>query len=105
MFLLGSVMSYSYAQVLSRPQVDGGELVLSALDKPEEPPSLIALKAAVAARMPLEDLPEMLLEMHARTGFADGFTHASEGGARADGVATSLCAVLQAEACNTGSSR
>ena len=35
-------------------------------------------------------------------GFADGFTHASEGGARAAGVATSLCAVLLAEACNTG---
>ena len=83
-------------------QVDGGELVLSALDKLEEPPSLVALKAAVAARMPLVDLPELLLEMHARTGFADGFTHASEGGARAGGVATSLCAVLLAEACNTG---
>jgi hypothetical protein len=83
-------------------QVDGGELGLSALDKLEEPPSLVALKAAVAARMPLVDLPELLLEMHARTGFADGFTHASEGGARAGGVATSLCAVLLAEACNTG---
>ena len=83
-------------------QVDGGELVLSALDKLEEPPSLVALKAAVAARMPLVDLPELLLEMHARTGFADGFTHASEGSARASGVATSLCAVLLAEACNTG---
>jgi len=52
--------------------------------------------------MPRVDLPELLLEMHARTGFASGFTHASEGGARADNVATSLCAVLIAEACNTG---
>ena len=40
--------------------------------------------------------------MHARTGFAAGFTHASEGGARAGDVATSLGAVLLAEACNTG---
>ena len=31
-----------------------------------------------------------------------GYTHASEGGARAGDVATSLCAVLLAEACNTG---
>ncbi len=83
-------------------QVDGGDLVLSALDKLEEPASLIALKVAVAARLPRVDLPELLLEMHARTGFADGFTHASEGGARAGGVATSICAVLLAEACNTG---
>jgi TnpA family transposase len=82
--------------------VDGTELVLSALDKIEEPPSLIALKAAVAARLPRVDLPELLLEMHARTGFAGGFTHASEGGARAGDVATSICAVLLAEACNTG---
>jgi len=50
----------------------------------------------------LVDLPELLLEMHARTGFAGGFTHASEGGARAGDVATSICAVLLAEACNTG---
>jgi TnpA family transposase len=82
--------------------VNGSELVLSPLDKLEEPPSLISLKAAVAARLPRVDLPELLLEMHARTGFASGFTHASEGGARAGDVATSLCAVLLAEACNTG---
>ena len=40
--------------------VDGAELVLSALDKLEEPPSLVALKAAVAARLPRVDLPELL---------------------------------------------
>jgi len=41
--------------------------------------------------------------LHARVqGFAGGFTHASEGGARAGDVATSICAVLLAEACNTG---
>ncbi len=82
-------------------QVDGGDLVLSALDKLEEPASLVALKAAVAAWLPRVDLPELLLEMHARTGFADGFTHASEGGARASGITISVCAVLPAEACNT----
>ncbi len=83
-------------------QVEGGELVLSALDKLKEPASLVALKAAVAVRLPRVDLPELLLEMHARTGFAAKFTHASEGGARAGDVATSICAVLLAEACNTG---
>jgi len=48
------------------------------------------------------DLPEVLLEMHARIGFASGFTHASEGGARAGDIATNICAILLAEACNTG---
>ena len=83
-------------------QMDGGDLVLSALDKLEEPASLVALRAAIAVRLPRVDLPELLLEMHARTGFAAKFTHASEGGARAGDVATSICAVLLAEACNTG---
>jgi hypothetical protein len=36
-------------------QVDGDELILSALDKLEEPASLLALKAAVAARLPRVD--------------------------------------------------
>ena len=40
--------------------------------------------------------------MHARTGFANLFTHASEGGARAEDIATSVCAVLVAEATNKG---
>jgi len=43
--------------------------------------------------------------MHARTGFAGRFTHASEGGARAGDVATSICAVLLAEPATPASSR
>jgi TnpA family transposase len=77
-------------------------LVLAALDRLDEPPSLVALRAAAQARMPRVDLPEIVLEIHARTGFLDAFTHASEAGSRAAGLATSLSAVLLAEACNTG---
>ena len=51
---------------------------------------------------PRLDLPELVLEVHARTGFADRFTHAREGDARAVDIATSICAVLVAEATNTG---
>lgn len=78
------------------------ELVLSALDKVEEPASLLALREAVTARLPRVDLPEILLEIATRTQFADAFTHITERSARATGLATSLCAVLLAEACNTG---
>ena len=86
-----------------RIEGDGGaDLVLSPLDKLDEPPSLVALRAAVAVRLPRVDLPEILLEIHARTGFAADFTHASEAGARVEDLATSVCAVLVAEACNTG---
>jgi TnpA family transposase len=80
----------------------GPDLSVEALDKVEEPLSLAALRAAVDARLPRLDLPELILEMHARTGFADRFTHASEGSARAEGSATTICAVLVAEATNTG---
>ena len=52
--------------------------------------------------MPQVDLPELLLEIDARTGFAGAFTHASEAEARAGELRTSVCAVLVAEACNTG---
>ncbi len=91
------------ASVRIETAADGtAALSLSALDKLDEPASLVALRAAAAARMPRVDLPETLLEMHARTGFASEFTHASEGGARAGDLATSICAVLLAEACNTG---
>jgi hypothetical protein len=78
------------------------DLVLTGLDRLEEPASLVALRNAVAAHRPRVDLPELLLEIDAHTGFAGAFTHASEADARARDLATTLCAVLLAEACNTG---
>lgn len=78
------------------------ELSLGALDKLEEPNSLLQLRAAVADLMPRVDLPEILLEIAARTGFAEAFTHVSERNTRADNLVTSLCAVLLGGACNTG---
>lgn len=63
---------------------------------------IAALRAMVAERMPRVDLPEILLEIAARTGFTESFTHISEQSARADDLTTSICAVLLSEACNTG---
>ncbi|MBM4029666.1 MAG: Tn3 family transposase, partial [Planctomycetes bacterium] len=77
-------------------------LTLSGLDKEEEPPRLLDLRQQVEARLPRIDLPGLLLEIHARTGFADEFTHLSEGGTRVKDLPVSLCAVLMAEACNLG---
>lgn len=81
---------------------DKTKLVLSSLEALEEPPSLIALRNEIKARMPRVDLPEILLEIAARTGCMDEFTHLTERSARAADLTTSLCAVLLAEACNTG---
>ncbi len=79
-----------------------GQALLSPLDKLDEPSSLIALRERVAGILPNVDLPELILEVAARTGFTDAFTHLSERTARATDLPISVCAVLIAEACNTG---
>jgi TnpA family transposase len=81
---------------------DKTELVLSPLDALEDPPSLVALRAEIKMRMPRVDLPEILLETAVRTGCMEVFTHLTERTARAADLTVSLCAVLLAEACNTG---
>lgn len=78
------------------------ELILSPLDKLEENSSLVYLKKAVMSRMPRVDLPEVVLEIAARTGFINSFTQVTEREIRASGLDMSLCAVLLSEACNTG---
>lgn len=70
------------------------QLILSPLEKLEEPASLIELRAAVAARLPRLDLPEIVMEVAARTGFAEVFTHLTERTARVADLTTSVCAVL-----------
>jgi TnpA family transposase len=77
-------------------------LILTPLDKLDEPPGLLALRRAVAALLPRVDLPDILLEIEARTRFTAEFTPISESSARAADLAITLCAVLLAEACNIG---
>ena len=84
------------------PDNEERPLRLSNLDKVEEPESLLRLREQVSARLPRVDLPELLLEIHQRTGFADAFTHISEAQSRVEDLPVSICAVLLAEACNIG---
>ena len=77
-------------------------LVLTPLDRLDEPKSLLTLRQRVIQRLPPIDLPEVVLEMHAQTNFASAFTHVSDGNARAENLPLSICAVLIAEACNIG---
>lgn len=62
----------------------------------------MGLRSKLAAMLPRVDLPDLLLEMHERTGFADAFTHVAEGGHRVGDLPKSACAALVAEACNVG---
>ncbi len=77
-------------------------LILTGLDKVDESSSLITLRQQVQALLPRVDLPEVLLEIDARTGFTTECTHISEREARVSDLGVSLCAVLLAEACNIG---
>jgi TnpA family transposase len=77
-------------------------LTITHFDKLDEPPSLTLLSQQVDGLLPSVDLTELLLEIHAHTGFADEFTHVSESNARAEDLTVSICAVLLAEACNIG---
>lgn len=81
---------------------DKATLTITNLDKLEESAGLIELRKQTAALLPQVDLAELLLEIQAKTGFADEFTHVSEAEARTDDLSTSVCAVLLSEACNIG---
>ena len=77
-------------------------LTISNLDKLEESSELVKFKEQVTNLLPKIDLTELLLEIHAHTGFLNEFNHVSEANSRADDLITSICAVLIAEACNIG---
>jgi TnpA family transposase len=77
-------------------------LHLARLAAEPEPPSLVDLRRRVRRLLPAVELPELLLEVHAWTGYLDEFTHVSEAGARLDGLPLSVAALLVAEACNLG---
>lgn len=60
------------------------------------------LNEQVTGLLPRVDLADLILEIHAHTGFSNEFTHVSESNTRADDLTVSICAVLMAEACNIG---
>jgi TnpA family transposase len=84
-------------------QIDGkDELIVTGLDKLDEPPSLIALRKEVQSRLPHVHLPEILLEIATHTDFTSEFTHITQYDSRVSDIIVSICAILMAEACNTG---
>ena len=76
------------------------QVILTPLERLEEPDSLKRLQRWVMRRLPQVGLPELLLEIEARTGFAAEFTHVSESRSRITDLPISLGAVLLTEACN-----
>lgn len=78
------------------------KIILSQLDKFEEPYSLILLRKRVNSLLPDTDLPELLIEIERLTGFTEQFTHISQNNSRIKDFDISICAVLIANACNIG---
>lgn len=87
-----------------RFEVSGGKtsIVLSKLDRLEEPDSLTRLRRDVHGLIPRAGIPDILLEVMRRTDFAQAFTHLSDRPTQVEGFEISLCAALIAQACNIG---
>ena len=77
-------------------------LTISNLDKLDDPESYLKLKDQVESLLPQVDLPEVLLEINAKTRFMEEFTHLNESLAKVSDLSTSICAVLIAQGCNIG---
>jgi TnpA family transposase len=82
--------------------IENNRIILSPLEKLEEPRSLKKLRKQVHSLMPHTDLPELILELHQWVPFLDAFTHISEGNSRVKDLSISVCAVLISQACNIG---
>jgi hypothetical protein len=72
------------------------------LDAIPDTPGLIILRQALTQRLPNIDLPDLMLEVHQMTRFADAFNHISERQSHVSDLHISLCAVLLAQGCNIG---
>jgi TnpA family transposase len=84
-------------------QVNGKDrLVVTGLDKLDEPASLIETKKRVHELLPKTEITDAILEINGFTGFCDEFTHVSESHARVENLGLSICAVLTSQACNIG---
>ena len=83
-------------------KADHEQIRLRRLQKTPVRAQLKVLQQTVYDLLPRVDLPELLLEMHTLTGFANEFAHISEGQASTADFPRSLCAVLVAQACNVG---
>lgn len=87
-----------------RIEQQGGRdrIILTGLDRLDEPASLRELHKEVEARLPAVDLPEMVLEVDSWVSYLGDFTHVSEANSRMHDLELSVAAVLTAEATNVG---
>lgn len=98
---LGEAGDDARARVVAGP--DGrARLHLDHLEVVGEPDSLLWLRRTAQAMLPRIDLPELLLEVHAWTGFLHSYTNLAGTPTRTKDLPVSVAALLVAEACNVG---
>lgn len=109
---LSGLLDQTFRQVAARAEANPDlrfetveertQIVVSPLDRLEEPPTLKPLRQAIHAMTPKAALPDIFLEVMARTDFAKAFTHISERQSKVEALNVSLCAALVGQACNIG---
>ena len=106
---LAVTLDDAYRQVASeiaaangKAVVEDGKIRLDRLGSAPDPPGLENERQQLQAVMPRADIPDVLLEIFARTGGVDCFPHISGATTRMDDLDVSVCAVLLAEAANIG---
>ncbi|AFZ69454.1 DUF4158 domain-containing protein [Deinococcus peraridilitoris] len=105
---LASEVDGTYRAMLARlpdnafVRVEHDVVVLTPLDKMPDTESYRLLERQTDVRLPVIDLSELLLETNSFAPFIDAMVEAVDGAPRRGDIATSICAVLVAEACNIG---
>lgn len=90
------------AKVSIEVQDDGRVKLNAGLGALGESNSLTWLRQRVEKMLPKIDLPDLLFEVNAWTGFLDAFVHLGDGTTRMKDLPTSMVALLVSEACNIG---
>jgi TnpA family transposase len=88
-----------------RIRLEQDRLVVGKLPAEEVPPSVAELEQLVDERLPLVELPELLLEVDGWTGFSRSFEHVGKSEPRSKGLLVNCHASVLAQACNFGLTR
>ena len=86
-------------------RIENNSLVVGPLKAEDERPSLAALEALVDARLPLIELPDLLMEVDGWTGFSRHLEHAGGAEPRTPDLLVHCHASILAQACNFGLTR
>ena len=86
-------------------RIENGRLVISPIKADELTESAEKLGAIITQRLPLIELPELLIEVDSWTQFSTHFTHAGGSESRTKDLLVHLYASILAQACNFGLSK